>query len=447
MILQGSNAPIKLIFDKEIKWTDFSAVLYYKNTELKKWTLADIDEDLLLTLTQEETIAFPECIAILEVKYVDSGIYFCEKTKIIIASRFDHTVFDNTNGEITNAVHMRVQTNTIEVAFADEDIKKEIQELQEFDEAVVQSFANVNESIADLREVTSEIEDSKQDNLTAGDNIEIDPVTAVIKAILSWGAIEGNIADNDDLMEWLQTLHNEIEAIVQGMDWKEAVATYADIATTYPTPQDGWTVNVNDTDLTYRYTGTAWIEISANAIPNATSTVNGLMSKESYAKLNGIDLSIYQKNNTPMVSTVGDAPISLAQLLLNSDTLVALSALTEVISNLEEQLDYKVSILIPVFSDETAQTVPQILNSRVYTWNNPITRITLTEIESSPYDAFLHFTTADGDTNVLEVPDDLGIAEGIEINGDTIPLKGNTKYIGVIHSMALVLIGIQPRVI
>lgn len=443
MILQGSNAPIKLIFDKEIKWTDFSAVLYHGNTQLKKWTLADIDEDLLLTLTQEETIAFPECIAILEVKYVDSGIYFCEKTKIIIASRFDHTIFDNTNGEITNAVHMRVQTNTIEIA--DEDIKKEIRELQEFDEVVVQSFANVNESIADLREVTSEIEDSKQDNLTAGDNIEIDPVTAVIKAILSWGAIEGNIADNDDLMEWLQTLHNEIEAIVQGMDWKEAVPTYSDIATTYPTPQDGWTVNVNDTDITYRYTGTAWIEVSANAIPNATSTVNGLMSKESYSKLNGIDLSIYQKNNTPMVSTVGDTPISLAQLLLNNDTLVALSLLTTVIENLEEQLAHKVGILIPVFSDETEQTVPQILNSHVYTWNNPIARITLTEIESSPYDAFLHFTTADGDANVFEIPDDLGVVDGIEVDGNTIHLKGNTKYIGVIHSMVLVLTSVQIK--
>ncbi|MFI3171749.1 MAG: hypothetical protein R3Y09_06685 [Clostridia bacterium] len=163
------------------------------------------------------------------------------------------------------------------------------------------------------------------------------------------------------------------------------------------------------------------------------------------AKLVDSDLAIYQKNNKPIVSTVDDTPISLAQLLLNNDTLVALSLLTTVIKNLEEQLAQKVGILIPVFSDETAQTVPEILNSHVYTWNNPITRITLTEIESSPYDAFLHFTTADGDANVFEIPDDLGVVDGIEVDGNTIHLKGNTKYIGVIHSMVLVLTSVQIK--
>ena len=58
--------------------------------------------------------------------------------------------------------------------------------------------------------------------------------------------------------------------------WKESVDTYNDIATTYPNPVDGWTVNVKDTDYTYRYDGTNWIIISANAIPDATTLVKGL---------------------------------------------------------------------------------------------------------------------------------------------------------------------------
>ncbi|MBN7575402.1 hypothetical protein C1H57_08285 [Clostridium sp. 2-1] len=73
---------------------------------------------------------------------------------------------------------------------------------------------------------------------------------------------------------------NKISQVVSNMDWKESVATYADIATTYPTPDDGWTVNVKDTDITYRYSGTAWIPISANSIPLASSSVDGKMSKQ-----------------------------------------------------------------------------------------------------------------------------------------------------------------------
>lgn len=82
---------------------------------------------------------------------------------------------------------------------------------------------------------------------------------------------------------------NMLSTIETNIDWKEAVATYADIATTYPNPQDGWTVNVKDTDYTYRYNGTAWVAISANAIPEATTSVNGLMTTTQVSKLDGIE--------------------------------------------------------------------------------------------------------------------------------------------------------------
>ena len=73
---------------------------------------------------------------------------------------------------------------------------------------------------------------------------------------------------------------NKFSALETAVDWKEAVSTYADLATTYPHPDDGWTVNVKDTNYTYRWSGTAWIAISANAIPKATQSVDGLLSKE-----------------------------------------------------------------------------------------------------------------------------------------------------------------------
>ena len=81
---------------------------------------------------------------------------------------------------------------------------------------------------------------------------------------------------------------NKLSALETKIDWKESVETYDDIETTYPSPEDGWTVNVNDTDITYRYNGTSWIAISANSIPLATSSVDGKMSKTDKAKLDGI---------------------------------------------------------------------------------------------------------------------------------------------------------------
>jgi len=81
---------------------------------------------------------------------------------------------------------------------------------------------------------------------------------------------------------------NKFSTLETNIDWKESVDTFADIATTYPNPEDGWTVNVKDTDYTYRYSGTQWITISANAIPKATGSVDGLMAKEDKTKLDGV---------------------------------------------------------------------------------------------------------------------------------------------------------------
>lgn len=62
-------------------------------------------------------------------------------------------------------------------------------------------------------------------------------------------------------------------------------------------PQDGWTINVKDTNYTYRYdiNENKWIAISANAIPLATEEVDGLLSKEDYAYIRQIESDILPK--------------------------------------------------------------------------------------------------------------------------------------------------------
>ena len=79
-------------------------------------------------------------------------------------------------------------------------------------------------------------------------------------------------------------IDNKLSALETNIDWKETVETYDDIATIYPNPEDGWTVNTKDNNITYRYNGSEWVAISANAIPKATDGVDGLLSKEDHAK-------------------------------------------------------------------------------------------------------------------------------------------------------------------
>lgn len=73
---------------------------------------------------------------------------------------------------------------------------------------------------------------------------------------------------------------NKFSILETAIDWKEAVDSFQNLAEAYPNPEDGWTVNVKDTDYTYRWNGTEWTAISANSIPIATQELNGLLSKE-----------------------------------------------------------------------------------------------------------------------------------------------------------------------
>lgn len=93
--------------------------------------------------------------------------------------------------------------------------------------------------------------------------------------------------------------------------WKAAVATYADIATTYPNPQPGWTVVANDTNTAYRYTSEdGWVAISANATPEATTEVNGLMTTTMVTKLNGIATGAEVNQNAFSGIKVGTSTIA-----------------------------------------------------------------------------------------------------------------------------------------
>lgn len=84
-------------------------------------------------------------------------------------------------------------------------------------------------------------------------------------------------------------IDNKFSMHEMNVDWKESVDTFDDIVVAYPAPESGWTVNVKDTNYTYRYDGTAWVAISANAIPKATEDIDGLMEKTKVKEINKLN--------------------------------------------------------------------------------------------------------------------------------------------------------------
>lgn len=91
-----------------------------------------------------------------------------------------------------------------------------------------------------------------------------------------------------------QEIDSLLDQLNAGLDWKESVNTYNDLLTRYPNAEDGWTVNVKDTDITYRYSGTKWIAISANAIPLVSDTTDGKMSSADKIAFDAMKIALDQ---------------------------------------------------------------------------------------------------------------------------------------------------------
>lgn len=99
---------------------------------------------------------------------------------------------------------------------------------------------------------------------------------------------------------------NKVDLLMINTAWKDSVATFSDLDTTYPNAQDGWTVFVQDTGLTYRYSNGAWVHISSYNLPLATASNDGRMSKEDKAYLDTIK-STSQAKWDSAVTHIGDA--------------------------------------------------------------------------------------------------------------------------------------------
>ena len=149
------------------------------------------------------------------------------------------------------------------------------EEREQWNDAVSKKHTHSNKTILDGTTASYTIEEqNKLLNIENGAEINIQS---------DWNEIDSTndaYIKNKPSVYTKNEVDNKFSTLETNIDWKESVDAYDDITITYPLPQDGWTVNVKDTDYTYRYNGSEWVAISANAIPKATQSVDGLLSKE-----------------------------------------------------------------------------------------------------------------------------------------------------------------------
>ena len=110
-----------------------------------------------------------------------------------------------------------------------------------------------------------------------------------------------------------------IEGVTANMEWKPSVANFAAIATTYPTPEEGWTVSVDDTNQIYRYDAATseWVNIftlTADVVvaEGEQGARNGLMTPAMAAKLSGIAAGAEVNQNAFSSVVVGSSTVSAA---------------------------------------------------------------------------------------------------------------------------------------
>lgn len=226
-------------------------------------------------------------------EYSDDRLYICKKSENENIKRYPVTLNDN-NGHIASKVDgntITIDENGIVRGLPVDDALSSIS-TNPIQNKVVKAKVdeiekNVSKNTEDIKKNVTNISNNAKNITSLETAVSLEKTRAEsVENQLKTDLENGKKVWDDKYTK--SEVDNKFSTLETNIDWKEAVSTFDDIATTYPTPDDGWTVNVKDTDYTYRYNGTKWVAISANAIPKATDKVDGLMTKEYAKKLDGL---------------------------------------------------------------------------------------------------------------------------------------------------------------
>ena len=214
-------------------------------------------------------------------EYSDDRLYICKKSENENIKRYPVTLNDN-NGHIASKVDgntITIDENGIVRGLPVDDalssistnpiqnkvVKAKVDEIEKNVSKNTEDISKNGTNISNNTQKITSLETAVSSEKTRAESVENQLKTDLENGKKVW----------DDKYTKSE-VDNKFSTLETNIDWKEAVSTFDDIAPTYPTPDDGWTVNVKDTDYT------------ANAIPKATDKVDGLMTKEYAKKLDGL---------------------------------------------------------------------------------------------------------------------------------------------------------------
>lgn len=226
-------------------------------------------------------------------EYSDDRLYICKKNEDENIKRYPVTL-DDSNGHIASKVDgstITIDENGVVRGLPVDDALSSISTNPIQNKVVKAKVDEIEKNVSKNTEDISKNSTNISSNTQKITSLETAVSLEKTRAESAENQLKTDLENGKKVWDDKYTkseVDNKLSALETNIDWKEAVSTYDDIATTYPNPDDGWTVNVKDTDYTYRYNGTKWIAISANAIPKATNKVDGLMTKEYAEKLDGL---------------------------------------------------------------------------------------------------------------------------------------------------------------
>ena len=215
-----------------------------------------------------------------DINFVQDAINDTQKAlnaEITRATNTEKTLTTNLNNEISRASN---KENTITTNLNNEISRAKKAESDEATRAT-------NKENALQTNITNEVTRATNAEKTLTTNLS----NEISRATNAENAIKNTISTNKPKWDDKYTkaeIDNKISAVITNVAWKDAVSTFADLATAYPSPNAGWTVYVDDTGETYRYDGSSWVRISSYNLPLATSTHDGRMAKEDKSFLDSV---------------------------------------------------------------------------------------------------------------------------------------------------------------
>ena len=258
-------------------------------------------------------------------EYSDNRLYICKKSEDENIKRYPVTIDDN-NGHIASKVDgstITIDENGIVRGLPVDDALSSISTNPIQNKVVKEKFDEVDQKInANETTISSHKNDQNNPHNVTKSQLNLGNVEDKSSETIRSEITKENVTTALGYTPYTPNeVDNKFSTLETNIDWKEAVDAFADIATTYPTPEDGWTVNTKDNNITYRYNGSEWVAISANAIPKATNEVDGLLSKEDHAKYEDANSKKHTHDNKTSLDKIGES--SEGNLTFNGEEIKA----------------------------------------------------------------------------------------------------------------------------